>query len=189
MKVLTVFFLTVLLLSGTSHALSEAMKLMLVSCEKNGEPKACYNLANMFVKSGEKDKAEKYFELACKREFEPACKRKLWDPPKKEDTKKKEQVKFLSKACEKLFEAIANCSEFTCTQPNLLAPGQTVRHTVTGEGLDNYCKYTYNLSEGRVMICFMDKMASKNFRDRTELEGLELLDSYRKNGICNEKEE
>lgn len=172
----------------SEEKMSEAMKLMQVSCDKKAEPKACYNLANMYANRNMAKESDQYFARACKLDYELACSKTRWKKSEEKKAQKKEDFKFLTGKCKQLIEAIAECKEFECSQANLLSKDLQIFHKVTGRGLDNFCKYIYNISEDRIMVCFMDKRVSKRFRGLTESEALNQLYKLEKNGICNEKD-
>ncbi len=63
---------------------SEASKAMRLSCEKQKVALGCYNYANMLSRSGKEDEVDKYYEMGCKLDHSPSCKKEKWDLPEPE---------------------------------------------------------------------------------------------------------
>lgn len=169
-----------------SLAMSEVMRLMAITCDKKKEPKACYNLANMYQDRKDTEQAEKYFKLACMLDYELACKRVPWEKHKRETlSKKPTEKKFFQKQCEPLFEKLSECVSFKCTQEHFIVSENFVTYQVHSTDLNGVCKYTMSMPEGKETICLLDKLHRKRFRDRSTVESFALLEDYERVGICN----
>lgn len=60
---------------------SEALRSMRLSCEKQKVGLGCFNYANMLIRIEKNDMADKYFEIGCKLDHSPSCKKEKWVIP------------------------------------------------------------------------------------------------------------
>jgi hypothetical protein len=63
---------------------SEALRAMRLSCEKQKVGLGCFHYANMLSRSGKEEDVDKYYEMGCKLEHSPSCKKDKWDLPEAE---------------------------------------------------------------------------------------------------------
>ena len=67
---------------------SEALRAMRISCEKHKVGLGCFNYANMLIRTDKNELANKFFELGCKLDHSPSCKKEKWVIPDVVITKK-----------------------------------------------------------------------------------------------------
>lgn len=67
---------------------SEALRAMRISCEKHKVGLGCFNYANMLIRAENNELANKFFELGCKQDHSPSCKKEKWVIPDVVITKK-----------------------------------------------------------------------------------------------------
>lgn len=60
---------------------SEALRTMRISCEKQKIGLACFNYANMLIRAKKDDSVDTYFEMGCKLDHSPSCKKEKWVIP------------------------------------------------------------------------------------------------------------
>jgi hypothetical protein len=54
---------------------------MRISCEKQKIGLACFNYANMLIRAKKDDSVDTYFEMGCKLDHSPSCKKEKWIIP------------------------------------------------------------------------------------------------------------
>jgi hypothetical protein len=60
---------------------SEALRTMRISCEKQKIGLACFNYANMLIRAEKNETVDNYFEMGCKLDHSPSCKKEKWVIP------------------------------------------------------------------------------------------------------------
>ena len=168
---------------------SEALKAARLGCDKQNQALGCYVYANWLIKIQENQKADTYFEKACKLNLQDGCDKKIWEPKKDNDSTTKVTLKSESSrdgvtvkieqnltskefeqerdTSQKLVDAIKNCEDgFALEQKHPMMKAFTIQHKVAQSGED--CVYTQTMPGNGLMNCKLNSEHRKRLAAGTK---------------------